>query len=654
MDTRARASRSLELFGHRRDIDGLRAIAVASVVIGHYFPRLIPQGFLGVDIFFVISGYVITQMMSGSNQTSLLSFLQEFYSRRIRRLIPALVVVVMLTLLFSYIVMTRVDLEIVNTGAFSLIGLSNVYLLYNSNDYFGLVASQNPFTHTWSLGVEEQFYAVYPILFWVVTYKYKRHRLVYILTLLLFFSLILTLYFQTSEPNLVFYSMPTRLWQLSLGAIAFCAKERMSGLKNFGYLQLTAFITLLVILTNNYSIMILNQLFVSLATCFLVLPSTAAIRKFITFQLFIWVGIRSYSIYLIHWPILVLGTYVFGNGFITLTLLFALTLLLSFLNYKYIENRFRYGTKPENPKKIVLIGLFVLMIFAGSIRFMAPKIGYDSNIFIPRLMGIKDVPVWYRPDCSMSDRFPTRFKQAEFCLAGSNQSSKPFVFLVGDSHADHLLPMVNSAFSPNSFIVKQVNISDDIPKAFLRGRLPISLEYIRQNSKENDVIVLAFHRGHLNEKRDFHIDLGEKITINPTTRVLTKVLNEFAAEMKSKKVKIVLVKDTPLMRTIQSSQSCVLSMKLFESGGCSISRKQDEHTRYLQSFAFDWIAELNTNVVSYDPFNFIYRYDEIFDVIDGSGEYLMWDWHHITERLSKLLAPDFKNQMEPFVEKPIK
>jgi peptidoglycan/LPS O-acetylase OafA/YrhL len=653
VDTKSLKFHGLESSGHRRDIDGLRALAVISVAVGHYFPILIPQGFLGVDIFFVISGYVITQMMTRSNQTSFLGFLQEFYSKRIRRLIPALVLVVALTLLFSYLVMTRVELEIVNTGAFSLIGLSNIYLLHTSNDYFGLVASQNPFTHTWSLGVEEQFYAIYPIFFWLVTYKYRTYRLISFLTLILLFSLILALYFKTSNPNLVFYSMPTRLWELSLGAIAFCIKDRLVKLKHLGRLQVIAVLTILVILTKNESNIIFDQLLVSVATSFLVIPNTANITKLLSSQLSSWIGLRSYSIYLIHWPILVLGTYLFGKSAITLVLLLILMLFLSFLNYKYIENRFRYHAKSGNPKNIILISFFALVILAGSIRYTAPKIGYDSNVFIPRLLGIKDVPVWHRTECSMSDKFPSGIKQAEFCLAGSNKSQKPFIFLVGDSHADHLIPMVKRAFNSNSFTVKQVNIFDDIPFAFFKDRLPISLQYIRQNSKSNDLVVLAFHRGHLNEKRDSHIYLGDKVAVNPETSLLIKQLNEFALEMKGKGVKVVLVKDTPLMKTIQSSQSCALNMKFFKSQGCSISRKQDEHTRSRQSFAFDRITKLNSNVVSWDPFNVVYKYNDTFHVTDSLGEYLMWDWNHISERLSRLLAPDFKNKIQSFLNEPI-
>jgi peptidoglycan/LPS O-acetylase OafA/YrhL len=159
-----------------KDIDGLRFIAVFSVVVGHYFPNLVPQGFLGVDVFFVISGYVITQLLFTMEKNRARSFLIEFYAKRLRRIIPALLIVVTLALLAHFLFVTRVDGAISNTGAYSLIGISNMYLWYLAFDYFSLSASQNPFTHTWSLGVEEQFYALYPIFFFLCWKLAKKRR----------------------------------------------------------------------------------------------------------------------------------------------------------------------------------------------------------------------------------------------------------------------------------------------------------------------------------------------------------------------------------------------------------------------------------------------------------------------------------------------
>ena len=209
---------------HRKDIDGLRFIAVFSVVAGHYFPTLVPQGFLGVDVFFVISGYVITQLLLTMERDRASSFLVEFYAKRIRRIIPALLFVVAVSLLAFFLFVTRIDGAISNTGAYSLIGISNVYLWHLASDYFSLSASQNPFTHTWSLGVEEQFYALYPIIFflcWKLAKKRRFITLVILVSTTSLLSLILNIALSHSKTILAFYIMPTRFWELGGGGISF-------------------------------------------------------------------------------------------------------------------------------------------------------------------------------------------------------------------------------------------------------------------------------------------------------------------------------------------------------------------------------------------------------------------------------------------------
>jgi len=209
-------------FNYRKDIDGLRFIAVFSVVVGHYFPKLAPQGFLGVDVFFVISGYVITQLLFTMEKERASSFLIEFYAKRMRRIIPALLIVVTVSLLVFSLLVTRIDGAIGNTGAYSLIGVSNMYLWHLSLDYFSLSASQNPLTHTWSLGVEEQFYALYPIFFFLCWKFGKKRRFIALVTLVSatsFLSLILNIGLSESKTNLAFYSMPTRLWELGAGVL---------------------------------------------------------------------------------------------------------------------------------------------------------------------------------------------------------------------------------------------------------------------------------------------------------------------------------------------------------------------------------------------------------------------------------------------------
>ncbi len=143
---------------YQAEIDGLRAAAVIVVIIYHFAGTLVPSGYLGVDVFFVISGYVITLNLHGARKTTAAGYFLNFYARRMKRLLPALLVCMSVTALLFVLLATRPPKDAFHTAALALTGFSNMQLLHLSQDYFALDAQLNPFTHTWSLGVEEQFY----------------------------------------------------------------------------------------------------------------------------------------------------------------------------------------------------------------------------------------------------------------------------------------------------------------------------------------------------------------------------------------------------------------------------------------------------------------------------------------------------------------
>ena len=150
---------------YRPEIDGLRAFAVIAVIINHFNKDILPGGYLGVDSFFVISGYVITSSLHGRSSRDLKDFISGFYARRIKRLVPALSVFVLITSI-AICLFNPTPGTSFRTGLTSLFGLSNLYLLKNSTDYFAQSTELNVFAHTWSLGVEEQFYILFPFLIW--------------------------------------------------------------------------------------------------------------------------------------------------------------------------------------------------------------------------------------------------------------------------------------------------------------------------------------------------------------------------------------------------------------------------------------------------------------------------------------------------------
>ena len=214
---------------YRPEIDGIRALAVIAVIINHFNKDLLPSGYLGVDIFFVISGYVITSSMQGRESKNFVDFLGSFYQRRIKRLVPALVAFVVATsvLICLFIPEPRVDIGI---GIRALFGISNIALYRGSANYFAPATELRPFTHTWSLGVEEQFYLIFPFLVWFSgfgkqSYKGAKNLL---LTMILLSIVSLAAFIRLYHVNqpAAYFLMPTRFWEMALGCIIFIGFQK--------------------------------------------------------------------------------------------------------------------------------------------------------------------------------------------------------------------------------------------------------------------------------------------------------------------------------------------------------------------------------------------------------------------------------------------
>jgi peptidoglycan/LPS O-acetylase OafA/YrhL len=214
---------------YRPEIDGLRAFAVVAVIINHFNKDLLPSGYLGVDIFFVISGYVITASLAGRESKNFLDFLTGFYERRIKRLVPALVVFVLVTsVLISFF---NPDpggaLEI---GWKSLFGVSNISLYGSSTDYFAQSTELNPFTHTWSLGVEEQFYLLFPFLIWFSGFGQQTAKgarnLFFWVGALTIASLIGFIYLYRVNQPAAYFLMPPRFWEMAAGCLLFIGFQK--------------------------------------------------------------------------------------------------------------------------------------------------------------------------------------------------------------------------------------------------------------------------------------------------------------------------------------------------------------------------------------------------------------------------------------------
>lgn len=233
---------------YRADIDGLRAVAVLSVMLYHLNGAYLPGGFVGVDVFFVISGFVVTASLAQSQARSFSEFITSFYARRLARIVPALVTTLLVSSFVATLFIPKAWLSDLNqeTARYAYFGLSNWVLQRNSDFYFAPRAEFNPYTHTWSLGVEEQFYLIVPfILFFWACHRFASQRtsqktVVLILAGICLASLVFCIWASRSHGAIAFYSIGARFWELGLGALLFLLTQSTAATHHISLLKLRA------------------------------------------------------------------------------------------------------------------------------------------------------------------------------------------------------------------------------------------------------------------------------------------------------------------------------------------------------------------------------------------------------------------------------
>lgn len=423
---------------YQPEIDGLRAIAVISVILFHLkIPFLnstfLPGGFIGVDIFFVISGYLITLIILKETQSKTFSF-KSFYERRARRLLPLLLVVLLSTIPFSFLLLDPAALlEYSKSLLASLFFSSNIFFAYQDS-YWAVPSSLKPLLHTWSLALEEQFYFVFPPLLVFVIQKFK-HRVLFFLLGLLSISFITALYFTPKFPQESFFLIFTRMWELLVGCLlAYLAYSKTGpNFQNLALRKILFGLGLLILFVSFFSFNgktihpHLKTLLPILGTFCVVYfnPKEGFFYRILCSLPFLKIGLLSYGLYLWHFPIIVFGRHFFPEHQAWTYLLYLiLSFVLSFCTYYFIERPFR-NSQTTSFKKFffsVVILLSLLLTFS----FAAIK----TNGFIQRLP--------YSLEGSERDFFTYNntscHDRIDSCVINNPQSEKSYV-LVGDSHA---------------------------------------------------------------------------------------------------------------------------------------------------------------------------------------------------------------------------
>ena len=328
-------------------LEGMRALAVILTVLFHLGVEGAGGGYLGIDLFFVISGFIITRNILFDRQTGTFS-LRRFYVRRVRRLVPALLVTVLFTLFFGLVWMPPEELgKAARSAFFAVFSVANFDFWLESN-YFSTEAEFKPLLNTWSLNVEEQFYLLWPaLLVWLGT----TSRRVACTTLLIALSLGAAMAYRNSMAEAVFYLLPFRVYELMSGALVAILALRLSGFwGNFAVLVgLIGLLATTAIVTNDYTPALAVPVVCGLSVLLLLGRETKVAVALLANKPMQWIGARSYSIYLVHWPIFVLYKYAtdFELSMLERISLSTFSVFVAMALYEFVEKPFRMTTKGD-------------------------------------------------------------------------------------------------------------------------------------------------------------------------------------------------------------------------------------------------------------------------------------------------------------------
>jgi peptidoglycan/LPS O-acetylase OafA/YrhL len=427
---------------YRAEIDGLRAVAVVPVILFHAGFSLFGGGFVGVDVFFVISGYLITSIILGEIQAGSFSVV-NFYERRARRILPALFVVVLVCIPVAWTVLIPKDLRDFAQSLVAVSTFSSNILFWRQSGYFATAAELVPLLHTWSLAVEEQYYILFP-LFFVLAWRFGVRVIVIILLATFVFSLGLSHWATFREPAAAFYLLPTRGWEILLGAlIAFYLNRYASphGSKHLHQLLSAAGLILIIYAAFAFNEQTpfpgLSALIPTIGTSAIILFAVegTVVRAILSNRALVGMGLISYSAYLWHQPLFAFTKYhsLDNPSFATMLALCLVTLPLAYLSWRFVETPFRKGhllsrTRLFSAATIVAASLIVLGL-AGhfTIRPMTEIQLAGSKVEIPRkFLGI----VRDGKNCSSPS-----FDPPTVCSLNGTFPERRTIVLIGDSHA---------------------------------------------------------------------------------------------------------------------------------------------------------------------------------------------------------------------------
>ena len=656
----------------RTDIEGLRGIAVLLVVLYHAGVPGFAGGYIGVDVFFVLSGYLITGILVKEAESRGSIDLMRFYARRARRLLPASALLLAFVVGFAFLFYAPLEqVDIAKTALATAAYISNIYFGRGATDYLAAEAETNPLLHTWSLSVEEQFYVVWPALVILFLFgfaglrrkegAFKRERLVWGTAIIAALSFALTLYLMaTGRTHWAFFSSPTRAWEFALGGLGALlpvvgnAQRGLTGL-TFGSLnkriplltQILGWLGLLAVLMTGFVYTAATPfpgwaaLLPVLGTVFVLRAGAAnadtALGKLLAVRPLRELGRLSYSWYLWHWPPLVFATSLYGELLLSHRLIIALVSLgLAELSYRLVENPVRHNTflSRKNANSLGLLGVLTVVSLALSVTWWQVA---EAELRTPEqaryMQARADIPSIRPRGCNAT------FLETQPAACSDGPPDARFkMALYGDSHAAHWAPTLEKVAKEQGWQVTYFTKSScagiDVTAFHRRlGRDYVECDEWRENALEMmaalepDVIVMSSRAGEKFELADWR---------SGSERVYERLAN--AAE----NVIIVRDPDEPSV----NAPNCLSRLAWQESLNLPITLGESNCNDFIHKdinesvFAVQQEAAANFSNVHFLDLSDVFCPEGSCSV-ELDGEVVFSDAHHLTSSYASSLADEF-------------
>ena len=535
---------------YRAEIDGLRAIAVIPVILFHAGFELFSGGFVGVDIFFVISGYLITTILIDDLKKNSFSLI-NFYERRARRILPALYFMVILSIIFGWFVLTPYFYrDLFQTVTSISLFLSN-FLLYIKSGYFAPIAELKPFMHTWSLAIEEQYYLFFPILL-MIFWRFGWQKMIWMFIIIFIASFLFCLWALNHHPKANFLLLPSRVWELLAGSLlAFFIQRR--GLRSNNFLAILGLLAILIsVFTFDSSIPFPSYytLIPVIGTMIIILfaNNNTFVAKILSIKFIVSLGLISYSLYLWHQPIFSFLKHLLFNeptnvqNFIAILLVFC----VSFFSWSYVERPFR-DRKKFSKKTIITLSILILSTTA-----ILGLIGHKNFGFTNRLsvetQSISEGAFDKNPKQFTCNYLNNPNNIDSSCLLGNKKYTKTNIILIGDSHGDHLVENFDKVLKSMNLPAYNFTFKNCSPVNFKNGtsefkdsKCFLKINKFLRNNKNINKVIMSFRWVNLLPGTPY----GNNITHK--NKVLDKKILINRAEIIAKKIEEIIGPGTELM-----------------------------------------------------------------------------------------------------------